>query len=117
MCLYSSPLKNDYIIPNTTYENQHTTAQRIEKITNPDFIVQTSGQPYITVVYTTPGIRPNNHAEPYTYVVLGHDYHRPHSHYKYPHELYIQYTNDKNVYDYWREQYYATNDEFYDLDY
>lgn len=117
MCLYSSPLKSDYIIANTTYENQYATAQRIEKIANPDFIVQTSGQPYITVVYTTPGIRPNDLAEPYTYVILGHDYHRPHSHYKYPHELYIQYTNDKNVYDYWREQYYATNDEFCDLDY
>lgn len=117
MCLYPSPLKNDYIIANTTYENQHATAQRIEKITNPDFIVQTSGQPYITVVYTTPGIRPNNHAEPYTYVILGHNYFRPYSRLKHAHELYIQYTNDKKVYDYWLEQYYATNDEFYDLDY
>lgn len=117
MCLYPSPLKNDYIIANTTYENQHATAQRIEKITNPDFIVQTSGQPYITVVYTTPGIRPNNRAEPYTYVILGYNYFRPYSRLKHAHELYIQYTNDKKVYDYWLEQYYATNDEFYDLDY
>lgn len=117
MCLYPSPLKNDYIIANTTYENQHATAQRLEKITNPDFIVQTSGQPYITVVYTTPGIRPNNRAEPYTYVILGHNYFRPYSRLKHAHELYIQYTNNKKVYDYWLEQYYATNDEFYDLDY
>lgn len=35
MCLYPSPLKNDYIIANTTYENQHATAQRLEKSPTP----------------------------------------------------------------------------------